>query len=165
MKQIKCIFVSCFAIICVALFGSVFASCSNDDDLLLAGDSQTEQVSPLVQDSLKAVTRGMMGYYYFPTWMADGAGDREDFPIPSNASSITIVATKNTTSVGQPYLRYSWDNFTSYNVLYLSSSPGVASNVTIYKPESGNQTLSIKQLWYSGAIGTLTSIVNVSYQY
>ena len=40
MKQIKCIIVSCFAIICVALFGSVFTSCSNDDDLLLASGYQ-----------------------------------------------------------------------------------------------------------------------------
>ncbi|MBQ7617094.1 hypothetical protein IJS64_03895 [bacterium] len=62
MKQIKSIIVSCFAIICVALFGSVFTSCNNDDDLLLAGDSQTEQVSPLVQDSVKAVTRSNTPY-------------------------------------------------------------------------------------------------------
>lgn len=59
MKQIKSIIVSCFAIICVALLGSVFTSCSNDDDLLLAGDSQTESVSSLAQDSVKAVTRSM----------------------------------------------------------------------------------------------------------
>ena len=32
-------------VIMVVLFGSVFTSCSNDDDLLLAGDPQTEQVS------------------------------------------------------------------------------------------------------------------------
>lgn len=57
MKQINSIIVSCFAIICVALFGSVFTSCSNDDDLLLAGDSQTEQVSSFAQDSVKTVTR------------------------------------------------------------------------------------------------------------
>ncbi len=31
MKQIKSIIVSCFAIICVALFGSVFTSCSNEE--------------------------------------------------------------------------------------------------------------------------------------
>ena len=62
MKQIKSIIVSCFAIICVARFGSVFTSCNNDDDLLLAGDSQTEQVSPLVQDSVKAVTRSNTPY-------------------------------------------------------------------------------------------------------
>ena len=60
MKQIKCIIVSCFAIICVALFGSVFTSCSNDDDLLLAGDTQTELVLTLNQDSVKGMTRGVM---------------------------------------------------------------------------------------------------------
>lgn len=64
MKQIKSIIVSCFAIICVALFGSVFTSCSNDDDLLLAGDSQTEQVLSLDQDSVKAVTRGVSSSLY-----------------------------------------------------------------------------------------------------
>ncbi len=57
MKEFKLFILSCFAIICVALFGSVLTSCSNDDDLLLAGDTQTEQVSTLAQDSVKAVTR------------------------------------------------------------------------------------------------------------
>ena len=38
-------------IIMVVLFGSVFTSCNNDDDLLLAGDSQTGLVSSLAQDS------------------------------------------------------------------------------------------------------------------
>lgn len=62
MKEFKLFILSCFAIICVALFGSVFASCSNDDDLLLVGDSQTELVSSFAQDSVKALTRNSAVY-------------------------------------------------------------------------------------------------------
>lgn len=47
------------------LFGSVFTSCSNDDDLLLAGDTQTEQVSSLSQDSVSSYTRSVTTLY---TW-------------------------------------------------------------------------------------------------
>ena len=59
MKKFKLFIVSVIAIVCLVVSGGVFTSCTNDDDLLLAGDTQTEQVSPLVQDSVKAVTRGM----------------------------------------------------------------------------------------------------------
>ena len=48
----------------VVLFGSVFTSCNNDDDLLLAGDSQTELVSSFCQDSVKSVTRGVTAMTY-----------------------------------------------------------------------------------------------------
>ena len=58
MKEFKLFILSCFAIICVALFGSVFTSCSNDDDLFLADDSQTGQVFSHSADSLKSMTRG-----------------------------------------------------------------------------------------------------------
>ena len=64
MKEFKLFILSCFAIICVALFGSVFTSCSNDDDLLLAGDTQTELVSSLAQDSVKSMTRGLSSVTY-----------------------------------------------------------------------------------------------------
>lgn len=68
MKEFKLFILSCFAVICVALFGSVFTSCSNDDDLLLAGDTQTELVSSLAQDSVKAVTRtGTPSYSWVPS--------------------------------------------------------------------------------------------------
>jgi hypothetical protein len=36
------IFFAMIMVIMVVLFGSVSTSCSNDDDLLLAGDNQTE---------------------------------------------------------------------------------------------------------------------------
>jgi len=55
MKQIKCIIVSFFAITCVVLSGSVFASCSSNDDLLLTDDSQTEQVSAFDQDATNII--------------------------------------------------------------------------------------------------------------
>lgn len=56
------LFFAMVTVIMVVLFGSVFASCSNDDDLLLAGDSQTGLVSSLAQDSVKAVTRSLSDY-------------------------------------------------------------------------------------------------------
>ena len=58
------LFFAMVTVIMVVLFGSVFTSCSNDDDLLLAGDSQTELVSSLAQDSVKAVTRGITSVSY-----------------------------------------------------------------------------------------------------
>ena len=62
MKEFKLFILSCFAIICVALFGSVFTSCSNDDDLFLADDSQTGMVSSLAQDSVVGKTRSILDY-------------------------------------------------------------------------------------------------------
>ena len=62
MKEFKLFILSCFAVICVALFGSVFTSCSNDDDLLLAGDTQTGLVSSLAQDSVVGKTRSILDY-------------------------------------------------------------------------------------------------------
>jgi hypothetical protein len=57
------LFFAMVTVIMVVLFGSVFTSCSNDDDLLLAGDAQTELVSSLDQDSVKGMTRGMLSSY------------------------------------------------------------------------------------------------------
>lgn len=63
------IFFAMVTVIMVVLFGSVFTSCSNDDDLLLAGDTQTELVSSLAQDSVKALTRAMN--YSYTTYTVD----------------------------------------------------------------------------------------------
>lgn len=60
MKSFKLFIGSVIAIVCLVVSGGVFTSCTNDDDQLLAGDSQTEQVLSLDQDSVKAVTRGVM---------------------------------------------------------------------------------------------------------
>lgn len=71
MKKFKLFIVSVIAIVCLVVSGGVFTSCSNDDDLLLAGDSQTEQVSSLAQDSVRGITRGTasngaFSWTYFP---------------------------------------------------------------------------------------------------
>lgn len=69
MKKFKLFIVSVIAIVCLVVSGGVFTSCSNDDDLLLAGDSQTEKVISLSVDSLKGMTRGMTTttYYCYPS--------------------------------------------------------------------------------------------------
>lgn len=62
MKSFKLFIGSVIAIVCLVVSGGVFTSCTNDDDQLLAGDSQTEQVLSLDQDSVKAVTRSISTY-------------------------------------------------------------------------------------------------------
>ena len=64
MKSFKLFIGSVIAIVCLVVSGGVFTSCTNDDDQLLAGDSQTEQVLSLDQDSVKAVTRGVSSTLY-----------------------------------------------------------------------------------------------------
>lgn len=79
------LFFAMVTVIMVVLFGSVFTSCSNDDNLLLAGGTQTEKVSSLDVDSVKGMTRGMttmpFGYTYYPnpslSYATSSSGDNK----------------------------------------------------------------------------------------
>jgi hypothetical protein len=64
MKSFKLFIGSVIAIVCLVVSGGVFTSCTNDDDLFLADNSETEEFSSYEQDSLKAITRGMAAMTY-----------------------------------------------------------------------------------------------------
>ena len=57
MRDLKSFILSFIAIICVAIFGSAFTSCTNDDELLVQ-DTQSKQITSFNQDSLDILTRG-----------------------------------------------------------------------------------------------------------
>lgn len=54
MKSFKLFIGSVIAIVCLVVSGGVFTSCTNDDDQLLAGDSQTEQLSSAAQNMTRS---------------------------------------------------------------------------------------------------------------
>ena len=86
------LFFAMVTVIMVVLFGSVFTSCSNDDDLLLAGGTQTEQVSSLSVDSVKAVTRGMTDIETSNGWtLVMDLGSSYGYKLYSKTSGIKTV--------------------------------------------------------------------------
>jgi hypothetical protein len=156
------------AMIMMVAVGSVFTSCSNDDHLLIEDTSQEGKL-PSTKDSLSVVTRGTYGTYIYPTWNASGLGDENTYYIPSNATYVRVMATKNTTSVTQPVIKYSWDGGydDATDVIHLNSSPGVATQKVFYRinGEIESSTLYLTQIYEGENIGAIESIVTVSYGY
>lgn len=132
MKQIKCIIVSCFAIICVALFGSVFTSCSNDDDLLLASGCQSlinstpsdyVSVEFVKLDSTQTMsTRGITAYLDMVTATSWGV-----FPELSQASGVG-----QTLSPGTYAVKFSRKLFAPYSVKVRTYYTGTSVNCKSY---------------------------------
>ena len=159
-------------IIAIMLLAIGFSSCEKDADFQGSDKSPieysaTNNCTASQVDTAENVInhdRGMMSWYIYPTWHAVGLNDNATFSV-SGATKVIINATKDTESTANPVIKYSWDNFATYGLLYLDSSPGVTVSQTFTGSEIESNTLYLKQLYAGTNIGTLKSYVTVSYKY
>ena len=121
MKSIKLFIGSVIAIVCLVVSGGVFTSCTNDDDLLLAGDAQTEQVSSL-EDNLKAMTRGSIVTSMGTAYVSESSAMDDDyvyFSFTPNSSYIGMLTNSNINM----YIRFvNGAGMTTYKLLNKNSS-------------------------------------------